>query len=60
MIKELHVAIMKRSRLSNKFLGEKNQDNYEIQRNLWKKIFCEKLKTRIKNRTKKSWRTELF
>ena len=51
---------MKRSRLNNKFLGEKNQDNYEIQRNLWKKIFCEKLKTRIKNRTKKSWRTELF
>ena len=38
---ELQVAIMKRSRLRNKFLREKNQanrDNYKIQRNLCKKL----------------------
>ena len=40
VIKELHVAIMKRSRIRNKFLREKNQanrDNYKFQRNLCKK-----------------------
>ena len=45
MIKELHVAIMKRSRLRNKFLREKNQanrDNYKIQHNLCKKRFRKK------------------
>ena len=39
--KELHVAFMRRSRLRNKFLREKNQanrDNYKIQRNLCKKL----------------------
>ena len=41
VIKELHVAIMKRSRIRNKFLREKNQanrDNYKFQRNLCKKL----------------------
>ena len=45
MSKELHVAIMKRSRLRNKFLREKNQanrDNYKIQHNLCKKRFRKK------------------
>ena len=40
MTKELHVAFMKRSRLTNKFLRDKNQanrDNYKIQGNLCKK-----------------------
>ena len=40
MTKELNVAIMKRSRLRNKFLREKNQanrDNYKILINLCKK-----------------------
>ena len=41
MNEELYVAIMKRSRLKNKFLRQKNQanrDNYKIQRNLCKKL----------------------
>ena len=40
MTKVLHVAFMKRSRLTNKFLRDKNQanrDNYKIQGNLCKK-----------------------
>ena len=41
MTKELHKAIMKRSRLRNKFLKNKNEinrNNYKVQRN-----YCEKL-----------------
>ena len=41
MTKEIHVAIMKRSRLRNKFFREKNhenRDNYKIQLNLCKKV----------------------
>ena len=41
MTKELHIAIMKRSRLRNKFLREKNQanrDNYKITRDLCIKL----------------------
>ena len=41
MTKEIHVAIMKRSRLRNKFFREKNhenRDNYKIQLNLCKKL----------------------
>ena len=41
MTEEPHVAILKRSRLGNEFLREKNQrnrDNYNIQRNLCKKL----------------------
>ena len=47
MTEELYVAIMKRSRLKNKFLRQKNQanrDNYKIQRNL-----CKKLQRKSKN-----------
>ena len=45
MTKELHVAIMKSSRLRNKFLSEKhqaNRDNYKSQCNI-----CKKTKTHI-------------
>ena len=41
MTKELHNAIMKRSRYRNKFLKDKSQtsrENYKIQRNLCKKL----------------------
>ena len=41
MTKELHNAIMKRSRYRNKFLKDKSQisrDNHKIQRNLSKKL----------------------
>ena len=41
MTKELHNAIMKRSRYRNKFLKDKsqtNRENYKIQRNLCKKL----------------------
>ena len=41
MTKELHVAIMKSSRLRNKFLSEKhqaNRDNYKSQCNICKKL----------------------
>ena len=47
MTKELHKAIMKRSRLRNKFLKNKNEinrNNYNVQRNYCKKL----LKTRKK------------
>ena len=47
MTKELHVAIMKRSRLRNNFLREKNQankDNYKIQRNFCQKTFAKNQK----------------
>ena len=39
MTKELHNAIMKRSRYKNKFLKDKNQtrrENYKIQQNYWR------------------------
>ena len=41
MTKELHNAIMKRSKYRNKFLEDKSQasrENYKIQRNLCKKL----------------------
>ena len=41
MTKEIHNAILKRSRYRNKFLKDKsqiNRENYKIQRNLWKKL----------------------
>ena len=41
MAKELHKAIMKRSRLRNKFLKdrtENNQNNFKLQRNFCKKL----------------------
>ena len=41
MTKELHEAIMKRSRLKNKFLKNKNEinrDNNKVQRNYFKKL----------------------
>ena len=41
MTKELHNAIMKRSRYRNKFLKDKSQtsrENYKIQQNLCKKL----------------------
>ena len=41
MTKELHKAIMKRSRLRNKFLKNKNEinrNNYKVQRNYCKKL----------------------
>ena len=41
MTKELHKAIMKRLKLRNKFLKNKNQinrDNYKVQRSYWKKL----------------------
>ena len=39
--KELHKGIMKRLRLRNKFLKNKdeiNRNNYKVQRNYWKKL----------------------
>ena len=50
MTKELHIAIIKRSRLRNKILREKNQanrDNYKIQRDL-----CKTLLRKTKNSKK--------
>ena len=41
MTKELHKGIMKRLRLRNKFLKNKdeiNRNNYKVQRNYWKKL----------------------
>ena len=52
MTKELHNAIMKRSRCRNKFLKDKSKrsiENYKIQRNL-----CKKLLRKTKNRTLKA------
>ena len=54
MTKELHKAIMKRSRLRNKFLKgrtENNQKNFKLQRN-----FCRKLL----RTTKKSYYSNLY
>ena len=53
MTKELHKAIMKRSRLRNKFLKdrtENNQKNFKLQRN-----FCKKLLRTTKNHTTVIW-----
>ena len=41
MTREVHNAIMKRSRYRNKSIKDKsqtNRENYKIQRNLWKKL----------------------
>ena len=48
MTKELHEAIMKRSRLKNKFLKNKNEinrDNKKVQRNYFKKLVKATCKT---------------
>ena len=49
MTKELHVAIMKSSRLRNKFLSEKHQANRETTKVsvTFAKNFCKKTKTHI-------------
>ena len=63
MTKELHVVIIKRSILKNKFLRQKNQanmDNYKIQRNLSKNFlrktkssYCSNLEEKKKQTVKK-------
>ena len=64
MTKELHVAIMKRSTLKNKFLRQKiqaNRDNYKIRRNLCKKLLRKTKNSYFSNRdTKKPRIIELF
>ena len=58
MTKELHNAIMKRSRYRNKFLKDKSQtsrENYKIQRNLCKKLLRKTKKSYFESlNTKKS------
>ena len=52
MIKELHKAIMKRSRLKNKFLKTKSitdMKNYKVQRNYCKKLFRSTKKSYFNN-----------
>ena len=56
MTKELHNAIVKRSRYRNKFLKDKSQtsrENYKIQQNL-----CKKLLTKTKKSYFESLNTE--
>ena len=67
MIKELHKAIMKRSRLRNKFLKnrtENNQKNFKLQRNVCKKLmrttkklYCSNLYTKKGTDNKTFWKT---
>ena len=67
MTKELHNAIIKRSRYRNKFLKDKSQtsrENYKIQRNLCKKLmrktkksYFEKLNTKKLTDNKTFWKT---
>ena len=67
MTKELHNAIMKRSRYRNKFLKDKSQtsrENYKIQRNLCKKLlrktkksYFESLNTKKITDNRTFWKT---
>ena len=67
MTKELHDAIMKRSRYRNKFLKDKSQtrsENYKIQRNLCKKLlrktkksYFESLNTKKITDNRTFWKT---
>ena len=61
MTKELHVVIIKRSILKNKFLRQKNQanmDNYKTQRNLCKKILRKTKSSYCSNLDKKKGKKE--
>ena len=64
MTKELHNAIMKRSRYKNKFLKDKTQSNRENYKN--QQNFCKKLSRKTKKlyldslQAQKIWITELF
>ena len=52
MTKELHKGIMKRLRLRNKFLKNKdeiNRNNYKVQRNYWKKLLKNTKKQYLSN-----------
>ena len=67
MTKELHNAIMKRSRYRNKFLKDKSQtsrENYKIHRNLCKKLlrktkksYFESLNTKKVTDSRTFWKT---
>ena len=60
MTKELHNAIMKRSRYRNKFLKDKSQtsrENYKIQRNLCKKLLRKTKNTKKNTDNRTFWKT---